>query len=428
MNYKKFLGAAGATLTIVIILTLVLAPGAWAQSKYKTLHKFTDGKDGLGPSSNLIFDPAGNLYGTTTSGGTSTLCESGCGTVFKLTPNANGGWNESVLYSFCSLRKCNDGQAPNAGLIFDQGGNLYGTTFYGGGGCFYGCGVVFELTPHPDGRWTEKVLHHFTGADGSDSSAGLIFDRAGNLYGTTRYGGGYGPGNVFELAPNSDGSWTENVLYSFTGGQDGGGPVAALIFDGAGNLYGTTQIGGTNGQGVIFKLIHNSDGSWSEIVLYQFTGGKDGSQPNDSLIFDQAGNLYGTTFYSSHCAFYSLGCGVVFELTPNSDGSWTESILRRFNGPGGAHPKAGLIFDQAGNLYGTTESGGKQGSCVEGCGVVFKLAPNSKGGWNETVLHYFVNNPGADPYGGLVFDGAGNLYGATLGYSVCCGSVFEITP
>jgi uncharacterized repeat protein (TIGR03803 family) len=261
------------------------------------------------------------------------------------------------------------------GLILDQAGNLYGTTTIGGN-CWYYCGVVFKLTPGTGGSWTENVLHSFCSLkncrDGGFSLASLIFDRMGNLYGTTAYGGAYNAGSVFKLTPNSDGGWIESVLHSFCSSRncrDGGGPVGGLIFDVAGNLYGTTSGGGAYRQGVVFELTLNGDGSWREKVLHQFTGGKDGS-----------------------------------------------------------YPIVGLTFDQAGNLYGTANQGGS--NCNYGdCGVVFKLEPNSKGRWSERVLHYFQDHPGANPSGNLIFDTVGNLYGTTAGDgSATHGSVFEIKP
>jgi uncharacterized repeat protein (TIGR03803 family) len=368
MNYKRFLGAASAALMIIIAI-LMLAQGAGAASKYETLYKFTGGKDGSRPGASLIFDQAGNLYGTTEFGGAH-----GLGTVFKLAPNADGSWRESVLHSFCPTN-CGDGEYPDTSLIFDQAGNLYSTTASGG-------------------------AHEF--------------------------------GTVFQLVPNADGSWRESVLYSFcsrTNCCDGVGPFASLIFDQAGNLYGTTSAGGAHGGGIVFKLAPNADGSWRESVLYSFcsrTNCGDGQEPWASLIFDQAGNLYGTTNLGGG----ALGGGTVFKLAPNADGSWRESVLHRFcsrtNCSDGTGPYAGLVFDLAGNLYGTTFAGGDQELCLaSGCGVVFKLTPNSKGGWNERVLHTFADRPGASPRGGLIFDPAGNLYGTSSG-STTFGSVFEI--
>jgi uncharacterized repeat protein (TIGR03803 family) len=349
----------------------VLTPGAWAQSKYKTLYKFTGG--GLEESfAGLVFDQAGNLYGTTSGGGVGlSKCgySAGCGTVFKLTPNADGNWRESVLYSFCSRTNCGDGEIPIAGLTFDQ---------------------------------------------------------AGNLYGMTDAGGAKGGGTVFKLTPHSNGSWTESVLYSFCNHPDycavgvGSGRLP-LIFDTAGNLYGTTILGGYSGAGTVFKLTPHPDGRWTQSVLHEFTG-EDGMQPM-GVILDTAGNLYGTA------EFGGVGdAGTVFKLTPHSNGSWTESVLYRFTGMDGSNPNY-VILDAAGNLYGTTALGGKLNCSPIGCGVVFKLAPNSKGGWNEIVLHTFADHPGANPNAGLILDPAGNLYGTTEGdLSTTFGSVFEITP
>jgi uncharacterized repeat protein (TIGR03803 family) len=426
MKYKRFLGAASAALMIVILITLVLAPGGWAQSKYKTLYKFTGGADGSYPPAGLIFDAAGNLYGTTAFGGAHNA-----GTVFELTPNADGGWTESVLYSFTGGK---DGWNPEASLIFDSGGSLYGTTIGGGGGS--GNGTVFKLMPNPDGSWTESVLHSFQGKDGELPDAGVIFDSGGSLYGATTGGGAFGIGTVFKLTPNPDGSWTESVLHSFQGGRDGSYPnFGSLLFDATGNLYGATTSGGKgsctdflSGCGTIFELTPKPDGTWTEQILHRFSGGNDGSGPEATLIFDKSGNLYGTTTFGG-----THGIGNVFELMPNSEGSWTEKVLHQFKGGAWGSP-GGVIFDQAGNLYGTTVTGGNLTIChgysILGCGVVFKLAPNSNGGWNETVLHTFMDHPGAFPYGLPIFDAAGNLYGTTAGnnFKKTFGSVYEIMP
>jgi uncharacterized repeat protein (TIGR03803 family) len=437
---KKSLGTMGATVIVVamvLTLTLVFAPGAWATGKYKSLHRFSGRPEGSQPVAGLVFDAAGSLYGTTYAGGASNS-----GTVFKLTPKPGGGWSESVLYSFCPLMDCGDGAGPIGVLLFDPLGNLYGTTFSGGNA---GSGVVFKLTPHPDGSWSESVLYKFRGGqDGNYPDCGLVFDQAGNLYGTTTYGGtAFYHGTVFKLTPNPDGSWTESVIHSFTD-QNGSMPHAGVIFDAVGNLYGTTVYGGNHvgqcsgsGCGVVFELTPNLDQTWSETVLYAFTGGKDGDYPNSGLIFDQAGNLYGAATGGGHLTQCKVsggsGCGVVFELTPNPDQPWTESVLHSFSGGRkGINPDSSLVFDSAGSLYGTTIFGGDLSLCkglVLGCGVVFKLAPNSHGGWSETVLHRFYDHPGASPYAGVTFDAAGNLYGTTSGSGgTTLGSVFEITP
>src|ERR1019366_4407129 len=223
-----------ATLAIFTAILFMISTGAAAADN--VLHNFNnDGTDGVNPQADLIFDAAGNLYGTTSQGGTSDA-----GTAFELTPAAGGTWTEKVLWSFGTGM---DGANPLAGLIFDGAGNLYGTTYNGGTS---NSGTVFELTPAAGGTWTEKVLYGFDGgANGGDPSAGLIFDAAGNLYGTTSFGGPYNHGTVFELMPAGGGSWTEQVLHNFGSGTDGISPLAGLIFDGAGNLYGTTYHGGS---------------------------------------------------------------------------------------------------------------------------------------------------------------------------------------
>jgi uncharacterized repeat protein (TIGR03803 family) len=417
------------TMSGVLAVVLMLPAGAMA-ANYKVLHQFK-GRDGANPGAGFIFDGAGNLYGTTSFGGAFRG-----GTVFELTPNSNGSWKESLLYSFCSLKHCADGYAPFAELVFDRAGNLYGTTRWGGTNCIH-CGTVFSLTPSAGGSWTERVLHSFNGNDGTEPDAKLIFDAEGrNLYGTTSSGGStgncklfFGCGEVFELAPNSDGTWTENVLYLFcslANCADGSSPFVGLTIDAAGNLYGTTQNGGTNDNGVAFKLAP----SWTESVLHSFTGGPDGGYPDAILVFDTQGNLYGTTFYGgaiTECS--SRGCGVVFKLAPQSDGTWTESVPHIFQDHPSANPDAGLIFDATGNLYGTTESGGTANCNPNQCGTVFQLVPRAGGGWRYDVLHVFQGSPAQFPRGSLVLDKAGNLFGTTqFCGSGCQGVVFEVTP
>jgi uncharacterized repeat protein (TIGR03803 family) len=429
MNYRRLLGDVSAALMIVIAIVM-LAPGTLAQSKYTTLYAF-NGTDGQNPFGSLNFDQAGNLYGTTF-----TDSVDGAGTVFKLNQSRNGSWKEKVLHRF----KGKDGRYPGANLIFDAAGNLYGTTGEGGSSsrCRDGCGVVFKLTPNPNGSWKEKLLYQF-GKGGTQDGAhpfysGLIFDQAGSLYGTTEAGGATDHGVVFKLTPNPDGSWTESVLYSFcpikSQCRDGSNPAASLIFDRAGNLYGTTIRGGAHRAGTVFELTPKPDGSWTEGVLYHFSGGSDGRSPWAGLILDQAGNLYGTTREGGSGAYGcsdQLGCGTAFKLAPNPDGSWTASVLHSFcsltNCNDGASPfNAGLILDQAGNLYGTTERGGDANG-----GVVFKVTSNPNGTWTEDALHSFCpfSCDGYQPDGNLIFDKAGNLYGTTFYGN---GIVFKLTP
>jgi len=384
------------------------------------LYSFAGSSDPKLPYAGLVFDKAGNLYGTTESGGAN-----GQGTVFEITPNANGSWTETVLYSFTGAT---DGGQPYGSLVLDAAGNLYGTTNYGGNAsCSMGCGTVFELTPG-SGAWSESVLYSFTGgSDGREPNARLLADSAGNLYGTTMLGGtissvcSSGCGTVFKLTKGSSG-WTESVLYAFAGGADGLSPYDGLAFDAKGNLYGTTYGGGASAAGTVFNLTPAS-GGWTESVIHSFGGGNDGKNPFGDVIVDAAGNLYGTAFQGD-----TGGYGIVFELLPNPKGGWREKVLHGFGNAPSASPVAGLVMDTAGNLYGTTMLGAAQTSCGGGCGTLFKLAPGTTGGWTFTAVHQFGRGTdGYHPTGDLVLDAAGNVYGTTqAGGAQGTGMVFEI--
>jgi len=376
----------------------------------------------------VVFDKSGNLYGTTSQGGNSTSCGifgGSCGVVFKLTP-VSGGWTESVLYEFTGGA---DGGTPYDSLVIDGKGNLYGTTSAGGTS---GMGTVFELTPGSGGTWTETVLHSFAGgSDGAYPRAGLLLER-NRLYGTTVQGGtgtacgffGGGPcGTVFELIHSKTG-WTESVLYSFTGGGDGGYPYGGVVRDKKGNLYGTTFQNGAFGYGTVFELMH-AKGTWTESTLYTFTGSTDGKASYGGVIFDAKGDLYGTTSQAG-----ASGGGTVFELTQGASG-WSLTTLHAFTGtPDGNYPEAGLV-KRGNSLFGTTYNGGTGSACGpfggQPCGTVFKVHYSKKNGWTESVLYSFMG--GADgglPEDGLIFDKAGNLFGTTLGGGTGDGVVFEI--
>jgi uncharacterized repeat protein (TIGR03803 family) len=405
----------GLTAVLVMFAATLLTTGTRAAAQTdKVLYSFgTNNHDGNTPFAGLIFDSAGNLYGTTEWAGTSA---SG-GTVFELSPAAGGGWTEKVLFDFSPNNK--GGSNPYGGLIFDATGNLYGTAASRGAGY----GTVFKLSPQTDGSWTETVVHEFgVGNDGKEPEAGLIFDAAGSLYGTTFAGGIYGYGVAFKLTPQTGGKWTEKLLHSFGNNKDGQSPAAGLGFDAAGNLYGTTAGGGNWGHGMAFELKPTAEGGWTEAALHQFgNSATDGQGPYAGLILDAAGNLYGTTAGGG-----TYGGGTAFELTPKTGGGWTETVLHDFNSSttDGESPFAGLTFDASGNLYGTTYLGG-----TGTYGTVFKLTPTGAT-WTETQLADFYGEAnGSKPVSGVIFDAAGNLYGTTeFGGGYAGGSVFEITP
>lgn len=356
---------------------------------YKVLYAFKGGSDGALPAASLLRDKSGNLYGTTRlDSGTG-----GCGTVFEL--DANG--TETVLHGFSGPDGCN----PQAGLVRDSSGNFYGTTVNGGPGGF---GVVFKL----DRSHNETVLYSFTGAgDGAYPYGGLVRDAAGNLYGTTEYGGHfshycfYGCGVVFRLRIGGK----EIVLHAFTGNKsDGAYPLAGLLADAAGNLYGTTSGGGSYGGGTVFKI----DKHGMETVLHDF--GPDGDSPYGGLIRDAEGSLYGTTSVGG-----PLKYGTVFKL----DNTGHETVLFNFDGYNGGESVAGLVRDMAGNLYGTTLKGGDTN-----WGTIFEL---DKAG-HETILHSFTYYEGGSD-AALIRDSSGNLYGTTGNCTNCnLGTVFRLNP
>jgi len=397
---------ASKTISVVAVIFILTISG-WAQATEKVIYSFTGLADGGFPQSGLAIDSKGNLYGTTQNGGAGTPCS--CGTVFELSPGSNGTWTESVLHSFGAT---GDGTSPFSQPVFDSKGNLYGTTVSGGTNFQ---GTVYELSPGTNGTWTETVIYNFTnGADGGlPYSTRLAIDSAGDLYGVTNAGGTYGFGVVFELIPGSNGTWTEKVLHSFTGDNDGGNPYASsLVLDSAGNLYGMARGGGAHDYGLVFGLTR-SNGTWSEKVLYAFTGADGEADAVGGLLLDSKGNLYGAAYD-------------VFELVHGSNGTWTKSVLHSFTGtPDGAYPESALISDKAGNLYGTTNSGGSHD------GTVFELAPGLGGSWKERVLHRFTANgtDGVSPNSSsLAMDASGNLYGTTpAGGASKVGVVFEIT-
>jgi len=418
---------------VLFVLAILLMQAAQAQT-FSVIHYFSGGDDGGFSTAGLTMDRAGRLYGTAAGGGSfaGQYCPDGCGVVFRLV-QAPAGWVVEPLYVFQGDDPAK-GLSPYAPITFGPDGNLYGTTMSGGNPrCYAGCGTVFRLTPPASAcknalcPWTETVIHTFgSGSDGTAPLYGaLLFDAAGNIYGTTTAGGAYNRGTVYELTP-SQGGWTETILHSFAGAGDGSSPWSSLIFDQQGNLYGTALSGGdlscdfSQGCGTVFELSPSGSG-WTETTLYTFEMNTDvGFNPEGWLLFDGSGNLYGTVPAGG------THQGSVYELQP-SGGSWTASPLAQFMGNGG--PVAGLTMDASGNLYGTTAASGAYYH-----GSVFKLAKQG-GTWQLTTLHSFdvEGHEGDELHGGVLRDAHGNLFGTASqgGSGPCvhgCGSIWEITP
>lgn len=388
---------------LISVLFLILAGIAQASPKEKVLYRFQGGTDGFEPLGTLVADQAGNLYGTTTSGGTGN-CNGGCGTAFELSPNPDGTWAETILYSFAGG---SDGAFPNAGMVFDQKGNLYGTTLHYGGS---GDGTAFRLSPpaKPGNAWTETVLYNFVGdSDGEYCLGSLTFDRAGNLYGATLFGGIYGGGTIFQLVPPKQGdAWSLNVLHTFKGTGDGLDPWGPVSLDDHGVVYGTTY------DGVVYRLKPPAPGQtkWAFKVLCQLPG----LAPQGALLAGR-GVLYATSLRGANNA------GDVLQLTPQP-GQWKVTTLYDFKGgTDGSNPLNGLVADRAGNLYGVTSTGG-----IDDHGTIYRLSLKN-GVWTKTTLYRFQGgNDGADPESGVIV-GSGVLYGTTAAGGISDnGTVFQL--
>ena len=433
MNRLTSRGVSGSFRTLLTLVLMVLG-ARFAQARVGSargvaqqpgaltytatvLHTF-EFTDGSEPQAGLVADSAGNLYGTTTVGGSGHV-----GTVFELSPDGQGGWTYNEIYT----------GVGGVGIAIDNRDNLYISVDIAAGG-------IVELSPGPNGTWVESNSYGFTGTyDGSDPVAPVIFDANGNVYGTALNGGGYGVGTVFELVPVGN-QWLERTLHTFTGGLDGAYPEGSLIMDREGNLYGTTSGGGTGYQrGVVFKL-HPTASGWKETVLYSFSGGAtDGANPTGNLIFDRAGNLYGTTAGGFNSVPGQYGTGGVYQLTPKGLITW---LYQFTGGADGGTPGNGLAFDPEGNLYGTTVFGGDttDNYCsdgVGGCGVVYELTPSNSNGttaWTESVLHSFTSGSDGDSSSATPYlDLAGNVYVTSFGGGDTYGShgdgtVLEMKP
>ena len=384
-------------LASVLALGAVAIPSAHAQT-FSVVHNFTGGSDGGNPVDGFTMGPTGILYGTTSSGG-----DSGYGVVFRVTAKGH----ETVLHGFAGG---SDGAAPNAGVIMDASGALFGTTTAGGAS---GLGTVFRVRGSK-----ETVLYSFAGGtDGADPQGKLVMDTAGNLYGTTSQGGSANNGTVFELvAPkNKSGSWTETVLYSFGTGTDGATPLSGVYLDAAGNLFGTTSIGGTSGYGTIFRLTPGS--AWTESILHSFQNTDDGAYPYAGLVADAAGNLYGAATQGG-----TAGGGTVFKLKP-SKGKWNFAVIASVPGWGISGSFRDLLLDESGNIFGTTHCDGDNNA-----GTVFELAP-SGGSWAYTLLYTFTGgSDGLFTISNLVMKN-GSLYGtAQEGGANGAGVIYKLSP
>lgn len=443
---------------LLVMLVFLFISSASAEWKEKVLYSFQGGADGATPVGGVVFDKQGNLYGATQHGGNDNCSPmAACGTVYQLAPQKDGSWTETVLYVFKG-KAFNDGEYPEGGLIADFAGNLYGTTGYGGSGdCVLagstaGCGTVFELSPpqQKGDAWTETILYSFpTAKQGYVPSGDLVFDQSGNLYGATIYGGGKGTtcdafyqycGAVFELSPpkTKGRKWTEKTLHSFAGGSDGAEPNGGLVLDSMGAVYGTTSFGGSQecktgsgigcGTAVELKPPTKTDGSWTREVLHRFGGVNDGASPSGGLIFDPKGALYGTTFSGGNVD------GTIFKLTRPAQGAgeWDETLLYTYANCGGNQgcSPSGLVFDNFGELFGGAEVGAYR------AGLIFRLRSDTiSHSWKYTVAYSFPGPPdGAGPVYAFVFDSSGNLFGATVSGGkgrACeggCGAAVELSP
>ena len=401
------------------------APAAAFAAPYDVIYRFTRPPNGVRPQGPLLSDSQGNLFGTTFTGSVK-----GYGAVYELSPNAGGGkhWREEVIFHF---NRTAQGEAPESALISDGKGNLFGMTPAGG---MESSGVAYELTPPASGTglWTETVLHNFgSGKDGAEPYGGLVLGPDGSLYGTTAYGGRKSSGTVFRLAPNSQAptGWTESIIYTFDNGADGGYPYSTLAVDASGTLYGVTLNGGNTGNGTVFSLTPPASGTkWKESVLHSFDTPDDGAMPREGVTIDPAGNLFGTTEIGG-----VNGWGVAYEVSPPAkhNGAWTEQVIYTFDADngGGGPTYTTLLRDASGTLYGTSSHPGE--GTVNG--TVFSLVPPTDGGtaWTHNELHVFNGGrDGLTPEAGLIFSNDGKLTGTTFfgGGDAQQGVVFQLTP
>jgi uncharacterized repeat protein (TIGR03803 family) len=412
------------TIPAVAIVVAITVTMVHAKENVLLRFNFTNGSE---PQNALITDGQGNLYGTALGGNNCPNSTYGCGIVYELSPGSGGEVTEKILYAFTGNA---DGSAPS-GLAFGKDGNLYGTIFSSPDGV----GGVFQLKRGRNGKWTETIIYSFNSRIGYYPGNQLAFDASGNLYDCLLYGGSADDGLVFELSPHANGTWTVSTIYSFVGGpNDGSRPFGGVVVDSKGNVYGTTENGGRfNNDGTVYELSPSGNGTWTETILYNFTGRNDGGYPLSPLTMDGSGNLYGTTTFGGA----NGGGGTAFELSLTNN-AWIETTLYSFNsGAADGFQASGLALDGKGNIYGTTLSGGN-GCNLPGCGIVFRLTPQSGQPWKETILHEFQSAGDGSEADRQILSApapfldktSGKLYGVTpygggmFGY----GTVFEIEP
>ncbi|MBA3915386.1 MAG: hypothetical protein H0X25_16340, partial [Acidobacteriales bacterium] len=401
---------------LLVLCILVVSYGEAFSATSTLLHSFNATPDGAVPSGALVADAAGNLYGSSGGGAY------GYGTVYELTPAAQGGWTHIVLYNF---KGGADGSLPLGNLVFDKSGDLYGLTQEGGiHGCYYnaqdvGCGTLFKLT-FAGGGWTESILYRFSPSEGGlQLSGSLVLDAAGNFYSTTNESTGL-LGSIFQLSAAS-GQWADTIVHTFTGGSDGSYLNAPLLVDQAGNIYGTTLEGGPANHGLVFEFMPAGGNQWTETILYSFSGGSDGGAPRTGLTTDRSGNLYGgTAAGGTGCG--GSGCGVIFKLTPGSNGQYSESVLYDFRNMSVA--PNGLTLNAQGNIYGSTFAGG---TCYQ-CGTVFELS-SSGGVWKESRLWKFKGGTDGEFPSLIIVNAAGQVFGTSFAAGDAGnGTVFELAP
>jgi uncharacterized repeat protein (TIGR03803 family) len=408
----RFLRKCHSLVVLVVIAVASLAANCWAGTE-STILTFPFGgglyPGGAGPYGGLVSDASGNLYGTTLSGG-----KVYNGVVFELVPSGAGTYKEVVLYSFRTAPDCN---MPTGRLLLDSAGKLYGVAI---AGCENGHGGVFELSPLGGGKYSYSVIYSFTGEYVSSVDSPVSMDSAGNIYGSLTYGGSLGEGQVYQLTPNGSGGWKPKVIYNFGHSGDGLYPTGPLTLDAAGNIYGTTPYGGSQGTGTVYELSPSSSGTFKEKILHNFQGSTDGGFPLSGVILDPAGDLFGTT------DLQSVSNGTVFRLAL-SGSTWLNHVIHTFSASSdGSVPSeyGSLTLDASGNIYGATYYGG-----TDNFGTVFKLSP-SGGSWTEAVLYSFTGKKdGAQPNPDLLLTSSGKILGTTFTSGATnLGTVFEITP